>query len=78
MRARCIGHGGKEEKLPGMRKRKHPSPPVLEHWELADPADPERMMNGFALLDFDGPALDVSYIAEDGFVWFGESWRADE
>jgi hypothetical protein len=77
MRARCIGHGGKEEKLPGMRKRKHPSPPVLEHWELADPADPERMMNGFALLDFDGPTLDVSYIAESGFVWFGESWRAD-
>jgi hypothetical protein len=34
-------------------------------------------MNGFALLDFDGPALKVSYVAEDGFVWFGGSWRAD-
>ena len=77
MRARCIGHGGKDEKLPGMRRHKHPSPPVLEHWELADPADPERMMNGFVLLDFDGPALEVSYVAENGHVWFGETWRAD-
>ena len=77
MRARCIGHGGKEERLPGFPRHKHPSPPVLEHWELADPADPRRMMNGFALLHFDGPVLEISYIAENGDVWLGETWRAD-
>ncbi|HEU0054331.1 MAG TPA: metallophosphoesterase [Longimicrobium sp.] len=78
MRARCIGHGGKKIKLPYFTGAKHPAPPVARHWEEERPGEPGIAMNGFALLRFDGPVLDIDYVDENGGTWFSERWRADK
>lgn len=81
MRARCIGHGGKDQKVPKRKKPKDGVPAMKELWTVPRPGESGKeplTMNGFALLEFDGPQLNVTYVAADGRKFFPETWHADK
>ncbi len=79
IRGRCIGHGGMPTEdilLPVKRERNL----VFSDQRVAGSVDHTEVgYNGFALLEFDGPALVVSYIEETGRVLLREKWiRTDD
>ena len=64
--ARCIGHGGVPVYMTHREKDPYPAPAT---WELRDYLENklERWaLFGFAVLDLDGPEIEVRYIDEDG------------
>ena len=73
--ARTIGHGGKR-----IRKVNdgdlHPEigPRLLHRWNVDHATKPNRAMNGFALLQFDGPTLKIDYVDQLGRTQITESW----
>lgn len=69
IRARCIGHGAIPEHVPYGAKT-FPVP-VRAMDERPSPGTSEGT-HGFALLKFNGSALNVSYIDEFGATWFSE------
>jgi len=72
--ARAIGHGGKRIKNVDGRHNGH-APAVRQYWNRPHPTVPGRCLNGFAVLRFDGPRLEISYPDETGPTdLFPETW----
>ena len=78
IRGRCIGHGGMPTEgvlLPVKRERNL----VFSDQRVAGSVDHTEVgYNGFALLEFEGAALAVSYIEETGRVLLREKWVRTE
>lgn len=74
MKCRCIGHGSLPYVPPDRRRRRHPAE-VVRMETRPSPSDPRRGMNGFALLRFDGPRLEIEYIDEAGGRAWDERWE---
>ncbi len=78
IRGRCIGHGGmptEDVLLPVKRERNL----VFSDQRVAGSVDHTEVgYNGFALLEFEGAALVVSYIEETGRVLLREKWVRTE
>ncbi len=72
--ARCIGHGAIPTSVPFGTPR-FPDVPVVAIDERAAPSGSDGI-HGFALLQFDGPKLKVSYIDEFGTLWFEEQLQS--
>lgn len=71
--ARAVGHGGKRIKyVSGVTD--FPAPAVRHYWEVRRPDKPERCLNGFAILRFNGPQVDITYADEEGTEWNAERW----
>lgn len=69
--ARCIGHGAIPD-FPPPANFRHPEFTVrFVNRRLRE--DSVQGVNGFAVMTLNGPALDVQYVDEDGFVAFTES-----
>lgn len=65
MHARCVGHGGVPYAPEGNKTR------LWTETVLADDMDePDRALNGFALLDLDGSSISEKFIGEEGTVRF--------
>jgi len=71
IKARCIGHGAVPQDVP-FGPPDFPAVPVIKSDDRPSPSDPGTGIHGFALLRFNGPQLDVSYIDEFGTVFFTE------
>jgi hypothetical protein len=73
--ARTIGHGGKRIRMSsGVHLGPEFAPRVVHYWDVPREDKPERCMNGFALLAFDGPRVTIDYVDETGRNWFTEVW----
>jgi hypothetical protein len=73
--ARAIGHGGKRVRVtPETHLGPDFAPPVAVYWNVPRPNQPGRVMNGFALLTFNGPDLTIDYVDETGANQFREIW----
>lgn len=72
--ARALGHGGKRVKnVQGIHNGKAPA--VRHYWNRPHPTVPGRCLNGFAVLRFQGPQLEISYPDETGPLdLFPEIW----
>ena len=73
VRCRCIGHGSLPYVPPDRRRRRHPAD-IVRIETRPSPVDPAQGMHGFALLTFDGPALQIEYIDETGGTAWTELW----
>ena len=80
-RARAIGHGGKDTLASYYAFTRHPSPKVrhtfaerVRKGPSTAPAASRVAMNGCALLNFQGPVLEIEYADEEGKRWFQETW----
>lgn len=72
---RAIGHGGKDIRNPYFVDEVHPSPRVRHGMDVTRADDPRFLANGFALLRFKGPRVEVSYPDETGETeWHPEIW----
>jgi hypothetical protein len=63
---RCIGHGGVPVYMWHANDGKYPSPATYEYRESLKRGLEKWALFGFAVLDLDGPAIDVRYIDEYG------------
>lgn len=64
--ARCVGHGGVPVYMWHSKNAAYPAPAFYEYRDrLARKLEPWAYM-GFAVLDFDGPKINVRYINENG------------
>ncbi len=78
IRARCIGHGGMPIEVRQLPDRTGPNLVCVDERRLPRPIDGEAIgYCGFALLRFDGPTLDVSYVDEHGTKLLEERWVRD-
>lgn len=75
IKARCIGHGAIPVGVP-FGTPEFPDVPVIASDERPSPSSPNTGLHGFALLRFNGPKLDISYIDEFGKVFFTEQMTA--
>jgi hypothetical protein len=71
IKARCIGHGAIPESVP-FGDPQFPDVKVRAVDQRGTPEDPGVGIHGFALLKFNGPNLEVTYIDEFGGVFFKE------
>jgi hypothetical protein len=74
VKCRCIGHGSLPYVPPDQRRRRHPAE-VVRMETRPSSLNPSRGMHGFALLRFDGPALHIEYIDEEGGTAWDERWE---
>ncbi len=63
---RCIGHGGVPVYMWHGEGDPYPPPGVYEYRKYIQKGLERWALFGFAVLDFDGPSLNVTYIDEDG------------
>lgn len=63
---RCIGHGGVPVYMTHAETDPYPSPAFYEYRDFIGKGLEHWALFGFAVLDFDGPAIDVRYIDENG------------
>ena len=76
VRARCIGHGGMPIEL-GAEVKRHDRQLVFSDTRVAGRIDGVDIgFCGFAVLGFDGPALTIHYIDENGVQLLEERWSA--
>lgn len=73
VKCRCIGHGSIPYVPPDRQRQTHPAP-IVRMETRPSPLAPSRGMHGFALLTFDGPALQVEYVDEQGGTAWTERW----
>jgi hypothetical protein len=71
IKGRCIGHGSIPSRVP-YGERIFPEVPVAKVDERVAPDTDGTCYHGFALLRFSGGFVDVSYIDEDGGVFYEE------
>ena len=64
--ARLIGHGGVPVYMTHRENEQYVSPAVFEDRRFIQSGLEHWAMFGFAVLDFDGPAMNVSYVDESG------------
>jgi hypothetical protein len=64
--ARCIGHGGVPVYMTSAEGDPYPPPALYEYREWFRKGLEKWALFGFAVLDFDGPALQVRYVDENG------------
>jgi hypothetical protein len=74
VKCRCIGHGSLPYVPPDRRPQRHPAE-IVRMETRSSPASPDRGIHGFALLRFDGPALHIEYIDEEGGTAWAERWE---
>jgi len=73
VKCRCIGHGSIPYVPPDRRRVRH-EVDIVRMESRPTPVSPSRGMHGFALLTFEGPALHVEYVDEDGGTAWTERW----
>ena len=73
VKCRCIGHGSIPYVPPDRRRVRH-EVDIVRMETRPTPVSPSRGMHGFALLTFDGPALHIEYVDEDGGTAWTERW----
>jgi len=73
VKCRCIGHGSIPYVPPDRRRVRH-EVDIVRMETRPTPVSPSRGMHGFALLTFEGPALHVEYVDEDGGTAWTERW----
>jgi hypothetical protein len=64
--ARCLGHGGIPVYMSHGEAEPYPPPATYEYRRFIQNGLERWALLGFAVLDFDGPAVHVRYIDEDG------------
>ncbi|HEY4594562.1 MAG TPA: metallophosphoesterase, partial [Thermoanaerobaculia bacterium] len=64
--ARCIGHGGVPVYMPHAESDPYPAPAFYEYRDALEKGFERWALFGFAVLDFDGSAVDIRYIDENG------------
>jgi hypothetical protein len=71
---RCIGHGSLPY-VPPDRKRRRYQVDISRMETRPSPQNTGRGIHGFALLTFDGPAMEIEYVDEAGGTAWRERWR---
>jgi predicted phosphodiesterase len=74
LKCRCIGHGSLPYVPPDRQKQTHPAQ-IVRMETRSSPLTSSRGIHGFALLTFDGPALHIEYIDEEGGTSWTERWE---
>jgi hypothetical protein len=74
MKCRCIGHGSIPY-VPPDRRRIRNDVAIVRMETRPTPLHPGRGMHGFALLTFDGAALQIEYVDEAGGTAWSEVWE---
>ena len=73
--ARAIGHGGKRIRMVNDEDvQPELGPRLLYRWNVPHQEKKGRAMNGFALLQFDGPTLTIDYVDQTGKSQARETW----
>lgn len=73
--ARTLGHGGKRISYDvGAHRGPDFAPRVAHYWDVRRSGTPDECLNGFAVLDIEGPRIGVRYVDEEGGEHYPESW----
>jgi hypothetical protein len=74
VKCRCVGHGSLPYIPPDRQRQTHPAQ-IVRMETRSSPLAPSRGIHGFALLTFDGPALQIEYVDELGGLAWTEQWQ---
>jgi hypothetical protein len=75
VKCRLIGHGSLPYVPPDRRRIRNPVG-IVRMETRPSPLHPGRGIHGFAHLVFDGPALHIEYVDEEGGTAWTERWDA--